>query len=95
MDSSALTLVGSLLLMVVAAVGAWRALDTQTTDRGLRKGLLVAVVFVAGFLALAVAIVLTARGGCSLLDCRGYLETQHTAKEAARAAETLPPPDVP
>lgn len=90
MDNSALTLIGSLVLMIIAAVGAWHALDLQTTEGRPRKGLLVAVVFVGGFLALATAIVLTARISCSLLDCRGYVDTQNAAKETARAAEVLP-----
>ncbi|MEO2167236.1 MAG: hypothetical protein ABGY42_03790 [bacterium] len=90
MDNSALTLIGSLVLMIIAAVAAWRALDMKTTEGGPRKGLLVAVVFIGGFFALATAIVLTARGACSLLDCRGYVETQTAVKEAARAADTLP-----
>lgn len=88
MTTASLTLLGSLVLMVVAVVGAWKALDSQTETHGVKRGLLILTVFGGGFLVLVTAIILTARGACYLLDCRGYVETQQAAKEAAAPADS-------
>ncbi len=84
------TLLAFLVLMAIAIVGAWKALESGTETGGAKRGLLMFTVFGGGFLALTLAIILTARGACAVLDCRGYVESQQAAQEAAQSS--VPPP---
>ena len=86
MTSSALILVLALVTIIVAVVAAWRQLEASRLSGKPRKGALVLVVFLGSFLGLGTAVILTARGACTLLDCRGYLEDQKSIQEAARRA---------
>ena len=92
MSGSALVLILVLVGIVMAVVAAWRQLEASRLAGEPRKGLLVLVVFLGGFLGLGPAVILTARGACTLLDCRGYLESQKAIQEAERPNEnTLAP----
>lgn len=89
MDSSALTLLASVVLMAIAVLGAWRALDQASERRGAGKIALMGMLLVGGVFILFTSIILTARGACALLDCRGYLEAQQAVSDVA------PPPPLP
>ena len=92
MSSSALILILALVGILMAVVAAWRQLEASRLAGEPRKGILVLVVFLGGFLGLGTAVILTARGACTLLDCRGYLESQKAIQEAERPDANSPTP---
>ena len=92
MSSSAVVLILALVGIVMAVVAAWRQLEASRLAGEPRKGILVLVVFLGSFLGLGTAVILTARGACTLLDCRGYLENQKAVQDAARQSEEIPAP---
>ena len=94
MSMAFFTLLAFLVLMAAAIVGAWRTLESDSETSGAKRGLLMFTVFGGGFLALTLAIILTARGACALLDCRGYVESQQAAPPAAQLPGA-PPGDAP
>ncbi len=91
MTGSALILAVALVGIAIAVIAAWRNLEASRIADKPRKGVLVLVVFLGSFLGLGAAVILTARGACTLLDCRGYLETQKSIQEANRPEDSLPP----
>ncbi|MDG2010409.1 MAG: hypothetical protein P8K76_11550 [Candidatus Binatia bacterium] len=92
MTSSALILALALVAIVIAVVASWRQLEASRLAGKPRKGLLVLVVFLGSFLGLGTAVILTARGACTLLDCRSYLEEQKTIQDAASRETDLAQP---
>ena len=92
MSSSALILILALVGILMAVVAAWRQLEASRLAGEPRKGILVLVVFLGGFLGLGTAVILTARGACTLLDCRGYLESQKAIQEAEGPDANSPTP---
>ena len=88
MSSSAIILLLVLVLIIASVVAAWRKLEASRLADEPRKGILVLIVFLGGFLGLGTAVILTARGACSLLDCRGYLETQRSIQEGTEVGPT-------
>ena len=92
MSVSAVILILVLVGIVMAVVAAWRQLEASRLAGEPRKGFLVLVVFLGSFLGLGTAVILTARGACTLLDCRGYLENQKALQEAERPNQNTPAP---
>jgi hypothetical protein len=92
MSSSAFILILVLVGIVAAVVTAWRQLEASRLAGEPRKGILVVVVFLGAFLGLGTAVILTARGACTVLDCRGYLEEQKSIQEAERENRELADP---